>query len=157
MARAAAFIITGHTTFWHRRTGLLLAASVTMLIAFIGTIAAGALDPWNLAPALAAMAVAQIVLGLSLGTIYSASLYFGMAVSDGSTEHGGYHEALIGLGQILGPLVGATMQWIRPGALWPAVIGLSGVVSISIAVQAIVGARASLGIGASRRIDEADT
>jgi len=79
-----------------------------------------------------------------------------MAVSDGSTEHGGYHEALIGLGQILGPLVGATMQWMRPGALWPAVIGISGVISISIVVQAIVGVRAALGIGTSQRIDEAD-
>lgn len=156
LARAAAFIITGHTTFWHRRTGLMVAASITMLIAFVGTIAAGAPDALSMAPALAAMAAAQIVLGLSLGTIYSASLYFGMAVSDGSTEHGGYHEALIGLGQILGPLVGATMQWMRPGALWPAVIGISGVISISIVVQAIVGVRAALGIGTSQRIDEAD-
>ena len=27
----------------------------------------------------------------------------GMVLSDGSTEHGGYHEALIGLGSVLGP------------------------------------------------------
>ena len=74
-----------------------------------------------------------------------------MAVSDGSTEHGGYHEALIGLGQILGPLVGAIMQWIRPGALWPAVMGISGVVSISIVVEAIIGIRAAMGMDTPRR------
>ena len=152
MARAAAFIITGNTTFWHKRPGLMFVASLTMLFAFLGTIVPGSLKQLDLAPALAAMAMAQIVLGLSLGTVYSASLYFGMAVSDGSTEHGGYHEALIGLGQILGPLVGAIMQWIRPGELWPAIIGISGVVSISIVVEAIVGVRAALGIGESQRI-----
>jgi MFS family permease len=156
IARAAAFIITGNTTFWHKRASLMYVASLTMLLAFIGTIVPGALKQVDLLPALAAMAIAQIVLGLSLGTIYSASLYFGMAVSDGSTEHGGYHEALIGLGQIIGPHVGATMQWLRPGSLWPAVIGISGVVSISIVVEAIVGVRASLGIGSPQRVDQAD-
>jgi MFS family permease len=113
-----------------------------MLFAFIGTIVPGALAEMELQQALLAMVVSQIVLGFSIGTIYSASLYFGMAVSDGSTEHGGYHEGLVGLGQILGPLVGATMQWIYPGTLWPAVTAISGVVSISVAVQAIFGLRA---------------
>jgi len=131
-------------------------ASVTMLVAFVGTIVPGTLTHLALLPALAAMAIAQIVLGLSLGTIYSASLYFGMAVSDGSTEHGGYHEALIGLGQILGPLVGATMQWIRPGELWPALIGISGVVSLSIVFQAIVGVRNATGINVSQDTDRSD-
>jgi len=141
MSRAIAFIITANTTFWHKRTSLMFAASITMLLAFIGTIVPGTLTHLGLSAALAGMAFAQIVLGLSLGTIYSASLYFGMAVSDGSTEHGGYHEALIGLGQILGPLVGAVMQWIRPGELWPALMGISGVVSLSIVFQSIVGVR----------------
>ena len=141
IARAAAFAVTGNTTFWHKRPGLMFLASVTMLFAFIGTIVPGALTKMDLPQALSAMVIAQIVLGLSIGTIYSASLYFGMAVSDGSTRHGGYHEALIGLGQILGPLLGATMQWIYPGTLWPAVTAISSVVLISVAVEAVVGRR----------------
>ncbi len=142
IARAAAFAITGSTTFWHRRPGLMFLASVTMLCAFVSTIVPGALTEMDLAHALSAMVIAQIVLGLSIGTIYTASLYFGMAVSDGSTAHGGYHEALIGLGQILGPLLGATMQWIYPGTLWPAIVSISGIVSISVLIEAIVGFRA---------------
>ena len=141
IARAAAFAITGSTTFWQKRPGLMFLASVAMLAAFIGTIIPGALAKMGLAQALSAMVIAQIVLGLSIGAIYSASLYFGMAVSAGSTRHGGYHEALVGLGQILGPLVGATMQWIYPGTLWPAVAAISGVVSISVAFEAVVGFR----------------
>ncbi len=156
VARAAAFVITGGTTFWHKRPGMMLLASVTMLFAFIGTMASGAMTGMTLSHTLVAMGIAQIVLGLSLGAIYAASLYFGMAVSEGSTEHGGYHEALIGLGQILGPLVGVTMQWIRPDALWPAVAGISGVVTVTVAVQAIVGLRISGGTAALPRADDLD-
>jgi MFS family permease len=145
IARAAAFAITGSTTFWHKRPGLMLLASVTMLFAFVGTVVPGALTELDLSHALFAMILAQIVLGFSIGIVYAASLYFGMAVSDGSTAHGGYHEALIGLGQILGPLVGATMQWVYPGTLWPAVIAIAGLVSVTVGIEVVVGVRASLG------------
>ena len=141
IGRAAAFVVTGSTTFWHKRPGLMFLASVTMLFAFIGTIVPGTLTEIDLPQALSAMIIAQVVFGFSIGIIYAASLYFGMAVSDGSTRQGGYHEALIGLGQILGPLLGAIMQWIYPGTLWPAVTAISGVVMISVAVEAIVGLR----------------
>jgi MFS family permease len=138
VARAAAFIVTGSTTFWHRRPGLLLAASVAMILGFVGTVAGGGLTGAGLGPALAAMVAAQAVLGFSIGTIYAASLYFGMASSGGSTRHGGYHEALIGLGQVLGPLVGASLQWAYPGTLWPAVAAVSALVSVSVLLEAAV-------------------
>lgn len=142
IARSAAFAIMGNTTFWHKRPGLLFLASVVMVTAFIGTIVPGALTGIGLVQALIAMVLAQTALGISIGTIYSGSLYFGMAVSDGSTAHGGYHEALVGLGQILGPLMGATMQWIYPGTLWPSMATISGLASLSVAWQAVVGIRA---------------
>ena len=37
-----------------------------------------------------------------------------MVLSDGSTEHGGYHEALIGLGWVLGPAAGTAAAWLKP-------------------------------------------
>jgi hypothetical protein len=109
-----------------------------MLLGFVGTVAGGGLTGAGLGPALAAMVAAQAVLGFSIGTIYAASLYFGMASSGGSTRHGGYHEALIGLGQVLGPLLGASLQWARPGTLWPAVAAVSALVSVSVLLEAAV-------------------
>ncbi|MBN2339289.1 MAG: hypothetical protein JXP48_12185 [Acidobacteria bacterium] len=138
VARAAAFAVTGSTTFWHRRPLLLLAASVAMLLGFVGTIGAGILTGIGPGSALAAMTAAQAVLGFSIGTIYASSLYFGMASSGGSTRHGGYHEALIGLGQVLGPLVGASLQWTHPDSFWPVVAAISALVSVSVLLEAAV-------------------
>ncbi len=151
-ARAAAFFITGNTVFWHKRPGLLLVASISMLAGFLGTILSGTLVSMSLPQSLLAMAAAQIVLGMSIGTIYSASLYFGMALSDGSTEHGGYHEALIGLGQVLGPVVGLSMQWMHPGGLWPSVLGISTLVSATVAIQAVAVIRILGGVAARAKV-----
>jgi MFS family permease len=148
VARAVAFVVLGSTSFWRRRPVLVLGASVTMLAGFLGTLAAGSSEGAGLGAALAGMALAQLLLGLSLGAIYACSLYFGMAVSKGSTEHGGYHEALIGFGQVLGPVVGVIAQWAHPGALWPVAAGISAVVVATIAVEAVAGARIAGGVAA---------
>jgi len=84
----------------------------------------------------------QLVLGVVMGTIYSASLYFGMVLSDGSTEHGGYHEALIGLGSVLGPGAGALAQWLRPGDLRFGIYAVAGVMGASILAAGIAAIRA---------------
>ena len=152
MARAAAFIIFINTAFWQRRPVLTLVAGVTMLTGFLGTIIAGSLPGTGIGvghgAALFLMATAQVILGLSLGTIYACSLYFGMAISKGSTRHGGYHEALIGLGQALGPIVGVTAQLIRPNALWPVAVGISVIVTATIVTATVAGLRIAGGFRA---------
>jgi hypothetical protein len=75
--------------------------------------------------------VCQVLIGIAIGLIYSASLYFGMVLSEGSTEHSGYHEALIGLGSILGPGAGAVAQWLRPGQMTLGVVAVAGVLLAS--------------------------
>jgi hypothetical protein len=133
-ARTAAFVILGMTVFWHRRPMLLLWAGFLMLVSFIGvTLPPSALRsgiPWWID--LICMILCQIALGFALGMIYAASLYFGMVLSGGSTEHSGYHEALIGCGNILGPGVGAAAIVIAGGSLWAGVTGIAGVVAISV-------------------------
>jgi hypothetical protein len=133
--RAGTFVVTGRTTFWHSRPGLLLYASMLMLVSFLGVLAPAAFVDLSLGMALLIMVPAQLALGISLGIIYAGSLYFGMVLSQGSTEHGGYHEALIGLGQTLGPGLAGAMLWVRPGDLWASVAAVSSVLGASILVS----------------------
>ena len=130
-ARWVAFLSLGATVWWHTRPRALLTAALLLLAGFLAV----TLRPEWLpgapglatAPWLVWMVAWQVVLGLALGLIYAASLYFGMVLSDGSTEHGGYHEALIGLGSILGPGAGAAAQWVRSGDTTLGVVAVSSV------------------------------
>jgi hypothetical protein len=76
-----------------------------------------------------------------MGIIYSASLYFGMVLSQGSTEHGGYHEALIGLGQSLGPGAGAIAASFWPGQAWAGISSVAGILTLSVIASVVVTVR----------------
>jgi hypothetical protein len=137
-ARWVGFLLLGVTSWWHTRPRALLAASVLILVAFVAiTFQPGwlpgapcvATGPW-----VVWLAGWQVALGLALGLIYSASLYFGMVLSEGSTEHGGYHEALIGLGTVIGPGAGALAEKLGGGSpAW-------GVAAVAAVIAASVGA-----------------
>lgn len=137
VARWGTFLALGTTTFWHTRPRLMLAAAAVMLLAFLGiTIQPSDLFPaahFSLAIDLSAMIVWQVLLGAAMGIIYSASLYFGMVLSAGSTEHGGYHEALIGVGSVLGPGAAFVAHWIQPMGIGLSVATVAGLVTLSLA------------------------
>jgi hypothetical protein len=141
VARFGVFVALGATTFWHTRPRLMLAAAAIMLPAFLGT----TLRPGDVFPNahvplaidLLSMIGWQLLLGAAMGIIYAASLYFGMALSDGSTEHGGYHEALIGVGSITGPAAAAVAGMIWPGRLGPEVAAVAGLIALSCASAGI--------------------
>jgi hypothetical protein len=132
-ARWATFLVLGLGAWWHSRPRVLLAAAALMLISFAGVV----VRPSELFVSISTradlftMAAWQLGLGAALGMIYSGSLYFGMALSEGSAEHGGYHEALIGLGSVLGPGTGAITQWIRPGDVQFGIAAVGGLVVLS--------------------------
>ncbi|HVT90593.1 MAG TPA: MFS transporter [Tepidisphaeraceae bacterium] len=135
VVRWASFIVLGATAFWHTRPRLLLTAAAMLLVSlFIITIRPGEL--FGIASSekmdLAFMILGQVVFGVTTGLIYAASLYFGMVLSQGSTEHGGYHEALIGLGMMLGPTAGAITQWKYPGSQRAAVLSIAALIGLSI-------------------------
>ncbi|QOV87980.1 hypothetical protein IPV69_17120 [Humisphaera borealis] len=134
-ARWLAFVALAAGTWWHTRPRVMVAAAVAMGIAFLGC----ALPPSQflgtaISPTadMAALLLWQVVLGASLGVIYSGSLYFGMVLSEGSTEHSGYHEALIGLGWILGPGAGVLMQVLAPDNRGLAVVAVGSVIGLSV-------------------------
>lgn len=137
-ARGFAFLALGATVWWHRRPRLLLLAAAIMLIAFLGvTVQPSVLIAVPYATDLASMLLWQVILGVAMGLIYAGSLYFGMVLSQGSTEHGGYHEALIGLGSVLGPGAGAMTQLLGPRSPYYAVAAVSGVIALTVLAAAI--------------------
>ncbi len=83
------------------------------------------------APGLMLLLAAQIFFGLAIGLIYYSSLFYSMDASDTKSEHGGIHEAAIGAGNCVGPLVGAAAleflpQFENSGALAVSVLLLCG-------------------------------
>ena len=78
-------------------------------LALIGTFAA-----ILMAPNLAVLVLAQIVFGCVVGLIYYSSLFYSMDLGDTKGEHGGIHEAAIGLGNFAGPAVGAASLYFPP-------------------------------------------
>src|SRR5205823_15070998 len=91
-----------------------------------------------LVPNLAVLVAAQILFGIALGLIYYSSLFYSMDISETKGEHGGIHEAAIGLGNFAGPVLGAASLHFLPqhpnsGALAVTallVIGLAGLLVI---------------------------
>ncbi len=153
-ARFLTFLGLGFTIWWHTRPRLLLLAAIMMLLAFLGvTVPPSGLGMGGGAELLW-MILWQLVLGLALGTIYAASLYFGMVLSQGSTEHGGYHEALIGLGSVLGPGAGALTQAMGAAGgagktPYVAIFAVTAVIAASVGAAAVATVR--LGRRASHR------
>jgi hypothetical protein len=91
------------------------------------------------APSVAILILAQLVLGGALGLIYYSSLFYSMDAGDTKGEHGGIHEAAIGLGNFVGPAVGAASLQCFPqhtsnGVIAVSVLlvgGLAGLVALS--------------------------
>jgi hypothetical protein len=158
-SRFITFVILGCTAWWHTRPRVLLAACALMLAAFLGV----TLRPADLAGEAGApvrgvdrmLSIGwQIPLGMTMGLIYAGSLYFGMVLSDGSTEHGGYHEALIGVGQFAGPAAALAAQQWRPDDTSAAALAVAAALSVSLVLSVIVSIRAGDGDEVHRAASE---
>jgi hypothetical protein len=97
-SRLAAFYGLWHWEGWHYRFRWLLLSYIGLVSSFISIL---------LAPNVALLVSAQVVFGCALGLLYYSSLFYSMDLSDAKGEHGGIHEAVIGLGNFAGPALGA--------------------------------------------------
>jgi predicted MFS family arabinose efflux permease len=104
-ARVGAFIGLWMWNGWHYRFRWLLAAFVALVASFAAILTA---------TTLAMLVLAQILFGAALGLIYYSSLFYSMDASETKGEHGGIHEAVIGLGNFAGPAVGAVSLYFLP-------------------------------------------
>jgi MFS family permease len=97
-SRLGAFYGLWHWEGWHYRFQWLLLAYIGLVASFISIL---------LAPNVAVLVGAQVVFGGALGLLYYSSLFYSMDLSEAKGEHGGIHEAVIGLGNFAGPALGA--------------------------------------------------
>jgi hypothetical protein len=83
-------------------------------------------------------------MGWMLGLVYSSSLFYSMDIGTNKGENGGSHEAILGGGLFLGPLVGVF------GARWlPALAGMptwQGALGAKLAILGFYGLVAGCGL-----------
>lgn len=115
-ARVGAFVGLWLWPGWHYRFRWLLSSFVALIVTFVLILSA---------PGLATIVVAQIFFGGALGLIYYSSLFYSMDIGDTKGEHGGIHEAAIGLGNFAGPAVGAASLQFFPQHTTNGVIAVS--------------------------------
>jgi predicted MFS family arabinose efflux permease len=106
--RFASFFVLWRWTGWHYRFRYLACSFVALIAGFMLLL---------LARELWLVIVAQILFGAATGLIYYSSLFYSMDAGDAKGEHGGLHEAAIGLGICLGPATGASALYLFPRSL----------------------------------------
>jgi predicted MFS family arabinose efflux permease len=102
-----------------------------LLTAFLALIAAYSV--LLLGQSFALLIAAQVVFGLATGLIYYSSLFYSMDVGETQGEHGGIHEAAIGLGICLGPAVGAGALWLVPAQPHAGAVAVTGLLLLGLA------------------------
>ncbi len=122
-ARWGAFIALWRWTGWHYRFRWLLIAFALLIVSFAAIL---------VAPNLAAVLAAQIVFGAAIGLIYYSSLFYALNASDAKSEHGGIHEAAIGVGNCLGPTIGAAALWLAPESANAGAWAVSGLLTVGL-------------------------
>jgi len=120
--RLGMFVVLWRWTAWHYRFAGLAAAYALLVVSFATIL---------MTPVLGILIAAQVGFGAAIGLIYYSSLFYAMDASDSNSEHGGIHEAAIGVGNCVGPAVGAaTLQYLpqmqNSGALAVTVLLLFG-------------------------------
>jgi predicted MFS family arabinose efflux permease len=122
-ARLAAFVVLWQWNGWHYRFCWLLAAYLALVGAFAAIL---------MAPNLAVLVLAQLVFGGVAGLIYYSSLFYSMDLGDTKGEHGGIHEAVIGLGNFAGPAVGAASLHFLPQYTNSEAVAVSGLLLLGL-------------------------
>jgi predicted MFS family arabinose efflux permease len=127
--RLGTFLVLWFWTDWHYRFRWLVAAFAMLIVSFAAIL---------IVPNLVAVLAAQIFFGIAIGLIYYSSLFYSMDASEAKGDHGGIHEAAIGVGNFIGPAVGAASlqflpQYASSGAVAVSVLllfGLGGLLAI---------------------------
>ncbi len=124
-ARLAAFVVMWKWPGWHYRFPWLLISYLLLMAGFATILTASDLT-W--------LAVGQVAFGLSVGSLYYASLFYSMDVGEARAEQGGIHEAMMGAGNFVGPGVAALTLVLLPQLPHASVWSVSGILLIGFLV-----------------------
>ena len=123
ICRLLAFVILWNWVGWHYRFRWLVGAFVLLTVSFVSIL---------LATSLWVLVVVQVGFGLAVGLIYYSSLFYSMDVGEAKGEHGGLHEAAIGIGICAGPAVGAASSQFFPAFPHAAATAVSGLLLVGL-------------------------
>ncbi|MCC6427002.1 MAG: MFS transporter [Phycisphaerales bacterium] len=148
VARAATFFTAGRIHAWHGRWSAPIIGGALMFAGF----AAALLSPLAATTERSTIGITVLVAGLAvfgigMAIIYTAAIYYAMAVGKAEVNAGGMHEALIGVGYTVGPLCGLAPSLaidagkIAERGFEPFVllsVGVIGVVAAGLVIQRVV-------------------
>ena len=109
--RAFAFLKLWLWPGWHYRFGWFLTGLVGLLVSYLVLLTATSIP---------LLLLSQIGFGWCSALLYYSSLYYAMDGSQSHSEHGGIHEALIGVGICGGPALSSAAQWLTGSPMAPA-------------------------------------
>jgi hypothetical protein len=118
LTRFLFFIVLQFHTGWHGLRSPLLGGAVCLTAGFFMVVLGGGTGM---------VLAGEVLFGIGGAMSYYAALYYAMAVQNAAVEAGGVHEALIGLGAIIGPasgLAGVMLQTKLGGAAWGSLLGM---------------------------------
>ncbi|NBV22354.1 MAG: MFS transporter [Proteobacteria bacterium] len=124
LVRLGTFAVLWRWSGWHYRFRWMLAAFLGLILSY--TIL-------QLGHSLPLLLAGQVLFGLATGLLYYSSLFYSMDVGETKGEHGGIHEAAIGLGICLGPAVGAGALFLAPAQAHAGAYGVTALLFVGLA------------------------
>jgi hypothetical protein len=124
ISRVLATALLWKSEGWHGKWSTLWGALCAMGIGFIFILSANSLSM---------LIVGLVLFGGGMGVTYYAALYYAMTVGRAEVDAGGKHEALIGGGYMMGPIIGLTSLQFSSTSFTPIIY-----VVLAILVLAIV-------------------
>lgn len=125
------FLGTGYSTRWHYRLSPLLIVQGVAILSFVGIWQGQHTIFWSLT---------FVGIGVAVAFSYFSSLYYGLDRHVDKGNKSGWHEAILGVGSLLGPFIGGIAADSGLGPQSPYLI-CAGVIVIAIGVEIFIASK----------------
>ncbi|MEN0020018.1 MAG: hypothetical protein AAF747_03940 [Planctomycetota bacterium] len=123
IARVATFFVMQRWSGWHGRWATAVVGAGLLLGGFAIALGSTAMTD-DAAGGVQALPLTVLVIGLAalgvgMGAVYAAALYYAMAVGNAAVDAGGTHEGLVGIGYTAGPMCGLAAVGLAGAGVFP--------------------------------------